>query len=155
MYLPKKAVLAAVAIIAIAVPAVVIAASGENGALTQFQYFSYSNGKGAEKAVTNTAKWKDVPGLGSNYGMRDASIATVSAELKRGSAKFRVVDENGLVLTQPASATFVAGAGSFAFPVVKNASCFVSPKVQWRRVGKRKAVLGGSTLTVHVATGCP
>jgi hypothetical protein len=155
MHLPKKLILALVAVIAVAVPAVVVAASGEDGALTQFQYFTYSNGKGADKAVTKTPKWKDVPGLASNYGTFDASIATVSADLKRGTAKFRVVGESGETLTQPASATFVEGAGSFAFPVVKNASCSSSPKVQWRVVGKQKAVLGGSSLTVHVASGCP
>ena len=155
MYLPKKSILALVAVIAIAVPAVVVAAAGEDGALTQFQYFTYSNGKDAEKAATNSSNWKDVPGLESNYGTFDASIGTISAELKQGSARFRIVDEEGDLLTEPKSAKFVEGAGSFAFPIVKNASCSSSPKVQWKRAGKEKAVLGGSTLTVHVANGCP
>ncbi len=155
MYLPKKLILAVLAIAAIAVPSAVIAASGTDGALTQFQYYAYSNGKGAQAASTKTAKWKDVPGLTTNFGTFNRSIGTISAELRKGSAKFRIVNEDGAVLTQPASAVFEKGAGSFAFPIVKNVSCSKDTKVQWRVVGKKKAVLAGSSLTVHSATGCP
>ena len=131
MQLPKKSILALVALIAVAVPAVVVAAAGEDGALTQFQYFTYSNGKDAEKAATNSTNWKDVPGLERNYGTFDASIGTISAELKQGSAKFRIVDEEGDVLTEPKAAKFVEGTGWFAFPIVKNAQLLQLPEGQW------------------------
>ncbi len=155
MHLPKKLVVALIAGLMIAVPTIVVAATDTGISQQQYQYFYSSNGKGNEKAKTKNKKWTEVPGLHSAYGSFDGSLATVSAELKEGKAKFRIVNEDASVLTQPKSVLFEGAASSFTFPLVQNTSCSSDTIVEWKQVGKKPAVLGGSTLGVQLADGCP
>jgi hypothetical protein len=133
---------AALVVIAVAVPAVVLArGDGNFSAGDSHQYNTVWSGKQS----TNRKQWRKVPVIGGPFFTLDPIVLTVSAQMTQGKARFRVVHQDGgpdggpEPVTPPGPVLFSSRASNaFTFAVEDN--CPRGAVLQWRKVGKHKAV---------------
>ncbi len=138
--------LAAGALAAIAIPATVIAGSGTQ----QDSIPSYMSTDVTGVNTTSGAGWQPVTNLVS-LGTT-GSIASVSADLSKGRAKFRVKTLASNNVGIPDSVTFASpGASSYDFVVAGDCE-YVG--VEWKRVGDEPAVMKNATLHVISEAAC-
>jgi len=135
-----KAGLSALAVTAIAVPATIVLAGGGNndGGVVSFQSASWS-----KTQSTNSKKWKIVPGVTPPPNTTGFLTFTVSAEMKKGAARFRVVRPSDGNVTKPGPVKFSSKASN-SFTFAMRDTCgppgTENRVLQWKRVGKTKAV---------------
>jgi hypothetical protein len=132
--------LGVVATAAVAVPATLVLA-GMGGTFGDADFF---NVQSVDQRSTNSKQWKQIPGVGVGLSTTPQAV-TISAEMKKGKARIRIVDLDTNQALPPGPVQFTAqAANSFSFVIAEN--CPPSHGVQWKRVGTQKAV--ASTLSV-------
>lgn len=133
----------------IAVPATVIAgdAGSNDGGTVGRQSTTWSG-----RETTNSKQWKEVPGLPLFFpaATPDFLSLTVSAQMTSGAAKFRVVRPSDGAVTAPGAVRFNSKASnSFTFSIRDTCGPGDSRELQWKRVGRHRAVAAKiSTLTI-------
>lgn len=139
--------LAAALVAAVAVPAAVIARGGQNGGPAE----NFVSNFVAD--ISTDSKQYEPVGL-SLPSTTNAMSATVSAQMTKGKAKFRLVDSlSGNPAGQPSSVLFSSkAANSFTFASPDNCP---SLRLEWKRVGDApaKAALV-SYLAVYDLSAC-
>jgi hypothetical protein len=134
----------------LAVPAVVIAASGSGSSTVGWQTTWWTD----EKASINQTSFEPVPGMANQPvepNCQNAAVA-VSAEMNRGRARVRVIDDNSGEVAQPGPVLFAArGANAFTF-LVEGFPGDLS--VEWRRVGARRATAANFSAHAMGAKDC-
>lgn len=98
--------------------------------------------------------WKRVPEVGFLSNSFGAHSITVSAEMKKGKAKFRVVSQGAT--TPPGPIAFYSkAANSFTFGYPEG--CYFHPtnSLEWKRIGNAKATASTiSVLDINGAQPC-
>jgi hypothetical protein len=100
----------------------------------------------SEKAEA-TKNWKPVPPLGVT-STGDVVSVSVSAQMTKGKAKFRIVPTGGGPAIEPGPVLFSAkAANSFTWATDDTCGQGEQQELQWKRVGKTDAV--AAKLSVH------
>ncbi len=133
---------------AIAVPATVMA-GGDPGIVGAV------GGQNWESMGKTTAPghWTPLPGAVGHLNIAPGPHSlTVSADMSKGKAKFRVV--SGSVL-KPGGILFAArGANSFTFAYPEGCGPGINPTLEWERAGAKKAI-ARRIATLNINTGSP
>jgi hypothetical protein len=119
----------------LAVPAAVIAASGSGSSTVGWQTTRWTD----EGASVNEKSFKPVPGMANQDVEPDCQnvAVDVSADMRRGRALVRVLDETSDEVAQPGPVLFGAkGSNAFTFLIEGFAGNLT---VEWKRVGERRA----------------
>jgi len=135
--------LASLAGVAVVVPATLVLAGGNFlGGDVNRQSVSWNS----QKAVAGK-NWKPVPQV-SVTNTPDVLSLSVSAQMTRGKAKFRIVPVVGGAAVTPGPVLFSAKAAN-SFTWVTDDTCGQGEQheLQWKRAGKPKAV--AAKLSVH------
>lgn len=139
----SKAVLVGLVCVAVAVPAGIVIAGGNSSSGS----VARQTGSWVPSSVEAPRKWKPIPGLGvtSTPGFITVDL---SAQMKRGKAKFRIVPVAGGSAMDPGPVTFTAKAAN-SFTWASNDTCGQGEQheIQWKRSGKRDAV--ATKLSAH------
>jgi hypothetical protein len=144
------AVIGAGALIAVPVT-VALAGGGGDGGPVDFQATS-----GSGKQSTKSKKWKPVPGIDDPVDTPDFEAFTVSAQMSKGAVKVRVVRPSDGNVTEPGPVKFSSKASnSFTFAMTDTCGPPGTDHrvLQWKRVGKRKAV--AAKLATHAIWDSP
>jgi hypothetical protein len=143
-----KFAVVAVVTAAVAVPATVIAGFSNSDVDTVARQTTTWSGK----ETTNTKHWKGVPGLPAFFPPATPGLEslTVSAQMTSGAAKFRVVRPTDNAVTPPGAVRFNSkAANSFTFSIRDSCGPGDGRELQWKKVGKQRAVAAKiSTLTI-------
>jgi hypothetical protein len=153
--------LGAVAVVAVAVPLAVWAATGTFSGRLDGQSARWTT----TDATTSSRDWRNVPGLGRVRCTLNQVTATLSATVKGGPVRFRVIiDGVPEAPMMPGSALFVPnGTESFSYTFVGNTGPFEADdthgfNVQWRSPsGVPVTLLSGAVnlLFEDGTQGCP
>jgi hypothetical protein len=131
--------LASLAAVAIVVPSAIVVAGGSPNAIS-----GQVNNQAVAWTTNVTAKknWKPVPGgLAGLTNTPDELAVTVSAQMKRGTAVFRIVPVNGGAAIPPGTVRFTArAANSFTWGTVDTCGPGDGRRIEWKRVGSRRTV---------------
>jgi hypothetical protein len=138
-----KAGLVGLICVAVAIPtAVVLAGGNASGGEANQQYVSWSGS--SEKAPRN---WKPIQG-GAVASSPGFVAIDVSAQMKKGKAKFRIVPVAGGPAVDPGPVPFSArAANSFTWAATDTCGQGEQHQVEWKRAGKRPAV--ASKVSTH------
>jgi hypothetical protein len=133
--------------VAVAIPAVVMAGGG--GAVTRLvgdAEFHQTDWTGKHAAPKD---WTAVPGIGFALENRnEPNSATVSADMAKGRAKFRVRMSASGPTIKPGAALFAAkGSNSFGWAYEDACGQGIIPRLEWKRVRKAKAVAAKISIT--------
>lgn len=130
---------------AVAVPATIVFAGngGSIGGDANEQFVAWSEKQEAPK------NWQVVPHVGDLPWSTGPVSVTMSAQMTRGKAKFRIVRATGSPAVAPGPVRFNAGAANaftwgFNYPCVQDGL----HEVQWKRVGTADAV--AAKLSMHM-----
>jgi len=131
----KVLVLGAAVLVAVAVPLALWAATGTEGGRLDRQTARWTT----TQVTTSSTNWSNVPGLGRTRCTVNQVTATLSATMKGGPVRFRmVVDGVPEAPMKPGAARFVPnGTESFSYTFVGNTGPFEADdthrfNVQWR-----------------------
>lgn len=140
----SKAALAGLVCVSVAVPAGVVIAGGNSSSGS----VARQTGSWVPSSVEAPKKWKPIPGFGGVASTPGFITVDLSAQMKRGKAKFRIVPEAGGRAMDPGPVTFTAKAAN-SFTWATNDTCGQGDQheIQWKRSGKTHAV--AAKLSAH------
>ena len=137
----SKVLLAGLAAVAVVTPVGIVVAGGDSA--TGDVGVQAASWHGKAEASKN---WQEVPGLIAAAGTNAPIATTISAQMTRGKAKFRVVEFGGGAV-EPGPVLFSSKAAN-SFTWTREGACpGNSYDIEWKRVGKGKAV--ASKLSAH------
>jgi hypothetical protein len=104
---------------------------------------------------TNSKQWKRIPDVGGLFATSHPQGITLSAQMRKGKVKLRMRNTTTDQTLPPKVVTFRApGSESFSFYAPE--ACPDSHELQWKRVGKVKAVASRLSVIriIEGPTGC-
>lgn len=128
--------LVALVLVAVAVPAVAIGGgNGTGGSVNSFVELSI------DKATTKSKQWRTIPNMPSGTASTNQPQAvTLSAEMKEGKAKIRLVPAGGGPAVPPGSVLFSSKAANSFSWALSLGTCDELYVFEWKKVGKEEVV---------------
>jgi hypothetical protein len=146
----RMVLLGVVATAAVAGSATLVLAGAGGGTFGDADFFGLQS---VDERSTNSKQWEQIPGVGVGLSTTP-QVVTISAEMKKGKARVRIVNVDTNTAVPPGPVQFTAqAANSFSFGIAEN--CPPSYALQWKRVGTQKAVASNvSVLRVDESGSC-
>jgi len=140
----QKATLAGLVCLAVAIPAGIVVAGGNSSSSSVARQM----GAWVPSSLKAPRKWKPIPGFASVASTPGFITVDLSAQMKKGKAKFRIAPVAGGGSMEPGAVTFTAkAANSFTWATHDTCGQGEQHEVQWKRSGKRDAV--AAKLSAH------